>query len=419
MRTLPILVLVLTASLAHADNWPRFRGPNGNGTATGKDIPSSFAEGKGILWKLPIPGKGNSSPVIWDNHLFLQSATPDGGERFLICIDLTKPEVLWQRSIPGSKAKTHDKNTLASATPVTDGKHVYAAFWDGSDVSLHAYTFKGDAVWSIPLGPFVSQHGAGASPVLYKDMLFFDNDMDKKSTLYCLDKNNGKILWKKDRLPFRACYCAPFLLEGQGGTAELVVCNSHNITGLEPETGKVLWNWKWDWSTVKKKDFPLRTIAAPLHVDGLLLACSGDGGGDRLMTAVALNGSGADAKPEKVWENKKDFPYVPNLLQSKGHVFFVNDGGFVGCYEPKKGKRMWFERADPDKLAFTASPVLIDDRIFAISEEGHVYVIAADSKEFRLIAKNALGEMVRSSPAVADGRLYIRGARHLFCIGKK
>lgn len=423
VRLLPPLVLAcLTVFplIASAENWPSFRGPGGSGVATGKDIPSEFSDKSGILWKLKIPGKGNSSPVIWGDRLFMQTASIDGKERFLLCIDVTKPAILWQRSIPGATAKTHEKNTLASSTPATDGERVYSSFWDGENVSMWAFDFKGDPAWSTPLGSFVSQHGAGASPLLYQDKLFLAHDMDGKSILYCLDKKTGKEVWKKERPAFRACYGVPFILGGEGGRpAELVVTSSTCITSYDPHKGDVIWDWKWDWSTLKKKDFPLRTIAATMHVDGMLFACSGDGGGDRMMNAIALNGVHKDAKPAKVWDNNKNFPYVPCLLHRDGHIFFVNDLGFVGCYEAKTGKSVWYERSDFGKVFFTASPVMIDERIFAVSEAGDVFVFAADAKECRKLGKSSLRELVRASPAVADGRLYIRGAQHLFCIGKK
>jgi len=414
-----LAIALLLADVGRADNWPRFRGPNGDGQATGKDIPNEFSEKNGIAWKLKIPGKGNSSPIIWENKLFLQTSSDDGRERFLLCIDVTKPAILWQRSIPGSKAHIHAKNSWASSTPATDGELVVASIWDGENVSLWAYNFKGEPAWSLPMGPFVSQHGPAASPILYKDFVFFNNDMDKKATLYCINKKTGKIVWSKERDPFRACYSAPFILESQKSEPELIVTNSNAITGYEPATGKVLWDWKWDWSGAKKKGFPLRTISATLHWNGILFSGSGDGGGDRMLTAVSIHGESDSAKPKKIWDSIKDFPYVPCLLEKDNQLFFVNDAGFVGCYDPKEGKRNWYERADSGKTAFSASPILVDDRIFAVSEEGDVYVFAADAKGFRRLGKSGLGEMVRATPAVADGRMYIRGAHHLFCIGKK
>src|SRR5262249_34398069 len=264
----------------------------------------------------------------------------DGRERFLVCVDVTKGEIAWKRSIPGDKAHIHVKNSLASATPATDGERVYAAFWDGENQSLWCYTMKGEPVWNVPLGPCASEHGAGASPVLHKDFVYFADDMDKRSTLYCFDKKTGSPVWKKPRPAFRACYSAPVIIGGSGGRpAELIVTSSMAITGYDPEKGDELWSWKWDWSSVKKKDFPLRTIATPAFVDGVLCASSGDGGGDRLTSGIVLEGQGKETKTRIAWTNKKDFPYVPCVLEKGGYFYFVNDAGFAGCYDVKKGTR--------------------------------------------------------------------------------
>src|SRR5262249_43809549 len=152
-------------------NWPRFRGPNGSGTAADKDIPVAWTD-KDILWKTALPGVGNSSPIVWGDRLFLQSASRDGKERMLLCVDANSGKVLWSKSAPGSRARIHPKNTLASGTPATDGERVYAAFWDGKHLSLAAYDFKGELLWNKDLGEFVSQHGAGHSPVVWRDHVY-------------------------------------------------------------------------------------------------------------------------------------------------------------------------------------------------------------------------------------------------------
>lgn len=432
--TLPLVLAftVVLGSVAAAANWERFRGPNGTGVATDKNVPVEFSEGNGILWKLKLPGLGNSSPVVWGNHLFLQTATDDGSERFLLCIDVAKGQELWRRGIPGNKAHTHPKNTLASSTPATDGEGVYVAFWDGKEVYLVAYNFKGDVLWNKNLGLWVSQHGTGASPIVYKDKVIFANDMDKEypadkkdkkakpkqvtqpSTLFAFYKKTGEKAWEAPREAYRACYSAPFLLENPGQPTELIVTSTTSITSYDPDTGAQNWRWNWNWTGLP---MPLRTIGAPVHVDGMLLACSGDGGGARQAAAVALNGSGKKAQPKQMWNNIKDFPYVPCVLNKGQHLFFVNDAGTAACYEIKSGKRLWQERI-PD-AAFTASPVMIDDKIYAASEQGDVHVFAADPAAFRPLAKNSLGERIRATPAVADGRLYIRTQTTLYCIGKK
>lgn len=388
--------------------WTRFRGPNGTGIADGNDLPVAF-DAKNTLWKVKIPGVGNSSPVLWKDRIFLQTSAKDGKERFLLCLSTQGGKELWKRSIPGSMAKTHVKNTLASATPAVDEKMVYAAFWDGQDVTVWAYDHAGNPKWDRNLGPFVSQHGAGASPVVFEDKLIFANDMDKKSVLYVFDKETGKVLWSKERPAYRACYSGPLILE-RNGKPELIVQSTTCVTSYDFAKGDVNWNWTPGFTA----KFPLRTIATPVVVEGILMFSSGDGGGDRQAYGVALPAK--DGLPKSIWQSKKDFPYVPSMLGRGSHLYFVNDLGFAGCYDAVKGERVWFERMPGAK--FTASPVLVDGKIYACSEEGDVFVFAAEPA-FKLLARNSLGEMVRATPAVADGRLYIRGATHLYCIGKK
>jgi outer membrane protein assembly factor BamB len=409
---------------ARADNWPRFRGPNGTGVANGQDLPVHFGEQSGILWKTPLPGLGNSSPVVWGDRLFLQTSSDDGRERSLLCLSVADGKILWSRSVPGRRAAKHPKNTYASSTPATDGERVYACFWDGKDVLLAAYDFDGKKLWDRNLGPFRSQHGVGASPIVYRDKVIFANDQDARkkdgepvseyaSTLLALSGRDGSIVWQVPRLSYRACYSAPFLRKVAGAPPELVLVSTTEVTGYDPETGAKNWSWHWKFAT----KMPLRMTGSPAYHESTLFAISGDGNGDRQMAAVRLDGTGTQTKPQLRWENRKNFPYVPSLLAHGDYVFFVNDLGIAGCFAAKTGKRVWFERLKGAR-SFIASPVLVDGKIYAASEDGDVFVLAAEPT-FKLLARNPLGEPVSASPAVADRRLFIRGEHHLFCIGKR
>jgi len=403
------LGIVAATVCSTAANWPRFRGPNGAGVAADKDIPVKWDERDGLLWKVALPGAGNSSPIVWGNRLFTQTASRDGKERMLLCMDVTDGKVLWSRSVPGGKGKTHVKNSLASATPATDGERVYAAFWDGKDVALVAFDFNGNLLWRRDLGRFVSQHGAGASPVVYRDKVFYANDQDGSAALLAFDARSGKTLWQAPRAAFRACYSSPFVLERAGMASELVVASTAGITGYDPESGHANWHWTWVFGGMA-----MRTTASPIFSHGMIFACSGDGSGERHMVAVKLEGNGSGTRPVLAWENKKVFPYVPTLLAHGDHLYFVNDKGIAGCYMARTGEAVWTERLGRDVFA---SPVLIDGKVYATSEDGDVYVLAA-TPTFHLLAKNSLGERVIATPAVANNRLFIRGEEHLFCIGK-
>jgi outer membrane protein assembly factor BamB len=193
---------------------------------------------------------------------------------------------------------------------------------------------------------------------------------------------------------------------------ELIVTSTTAVTGYNPETGAKLWEAK-GWQEYALKG-PMRTVATPVLVGDVLCVCSGGDAG-RFAVGLALPGPGSTDAPQRVWDNRKDFPYVPSPVARGEHVYFVNDAGYAGSYHAATGKRVWFERIG--NTGFHASPILIDGRVYATSASGEVYVFAAEPT-FRLLARNELGEVVRASAAVAGGRLYIRGERHLFCFGK-
>ena len=188
-----LLALSLTAAAqtAEAGNWPRFRGPNGSGIAQDQDIPITWTE-HNLSWKKSLDGAGNSSPIVWGERLFLQSASKDGTERFLLCLSTRDGRLLWQRRVAGAKAKTNPRNTLASATPTTDGQRVYALFWDGKGQALHAFDLNGNPAWKYDLGSYVAEHGAGTSPIVHQGRVFLLNDHDKAAAVLAVDARSGQ-----------------------------------------------------------------------------------------------------------------------------------------------------------------------------------------------------------------------------------
>jgi outer membrane protein assembly factor BamB len=400
--------MALAATVA-ADNWPRFRGPNGTGISADKDIPVKWTA-EDVLWKTPLPGFGHSSPIVWGDRIFLQSSTGDAKERMLLCLDTATGKVLWSKSAPATKGKTHPRSSQASGTPATDGELVYTAFWDGNNLALFAYDFKGDLKWSKDLGEFVSQHGAGHSPIVWKDRVFLANDQDGSSVLLAFDAKTGKELWKTPRKAFRACYSTPLLREKANGETELLVVSTAGVSGYDPLTGKENWHFTWEFSGMA-----LRTVSSPVLAGDLILATSGDGSGPRHAIAVKLGGKGDVSATNLVWENRKSLPYVPSPLVRGEYLYTVNDAGIAACYEAKTGAEIWTHRL---ASKVTASPVMIDGKIYSVGEDGKVYVFEAAPK-YKELGVSALGESVSATPAVADNRLYVRGDEHLFCIGKK
>lgn len=425
-RSVYALALLVLVSSAHAENWARFRGPNGSGIAEGQNIPVEFSATKNVLWKTQLPGAGNSSPIVWGKHVFLLAASKDARERMVVCVNTDEGKIAWQRSFPANAVKLSRKDTShASATCAVDEDGIYVPIWDGATVQMTALNHQGELMWTKNLGPWVSQHGTGSSPILAGDKVIFAFDMDvkdmkgnpipagKQPMLMAFNKKTGDVIWETPREGYRACYSAPFLME-RNGAKELVVTSTMAITGYEPATGKELWSWDWTWD---KKGFkmPLRTVAGSVVVGDTLIATSGDGGGDRRMVALTLPSSG---KPSYAWgDGNKLFPYVSCPLVRGDHVYFVNEKGNAACYEAKSGQQIWYERLTKANVFFS-SPVMIDGKIYAPTEDGDVFVFAAEPR-FKLLAQNSLGDRFIASPAVADGRLYLRGQHHLYCVGTK
>jgi outer membrane protein assembly factor BamB len=401
-----LLASLLVLAPTFAANWPRFRGPNGTGIATDKDIPTHWNDKEGVLWKVAVPGIGNSSPVIWGNRIFLQSSTDDGAARMLLCLDTADGKAIWSQKVGAGKGKIHPKSSWASSTPATDGERVYTMFWDGTKVSLYGYSFDGKPLWQYNLGSFTSQHGAGTSPMAYDGLVYLANDQDGDSVLVAIDGKTGEKVWEAPRKPFRACYSTPFILEKEGNKPELIVASTAGVTSYEPKTGRENWAWAWHF-----EGMALRTVASPVYTQGLIVAPAGDGSGARNMVAITADGK------RLAWQTtQRNNPYVPTLVTSGAYVFGITDNkvSFANCYVAKTGRLLFSERLDS---LVSASPVLIDGKVYAIGEDGVGYVFEA-APTFKLLAKNPLGEGVMASPAVADGRLYIRGQTHLFCVGK-
>jgi outer membrane protein assembly factor BamB len=402
---------ILASTLVQAAHWPRFRGPNGQGIAPDTNLPIQWKGPDDAAWKVALPGEGNSSPVIWGNYLFVQSSSTDGQQRYLLCLRTETGQVLWQRQWKGKAAPKHRKNTFASNTPATDGERVYALLWTGENYILVACDFTGKTVWEQNLGTYTSQHGAGHSPIVYDGRVIVANDQDGTSVIVAYDARTGKLLWQTQRQPFRACYSTPFILERPQRAPELIVASTAGITAYDPANGKEIWHWEWRFDGM-----PLRTVASPIYANGLIIATSGDGGGARHAVAIRPGDRGRVPESHVVWENKRFLPYVPTILAHGEHLYFVNDSGIAGCVRSATGERVWMERLEGGG-SFSASPVLAGERIYAVSEEGEVFVFAA-APQFQLLGRGSVGEQVFATPAIADGRIFIRGRKHLFCFSK-
>jgi outer membrane protein assembly factor BamB len=396
---------------ADAEDWTRFRGENGFGISNATSVPVEFKP-ESIVWKVPLPGYGNSSPIVSKGLAFMQSASDDGKKRTLIAVDCAKGAIRWTKDFVGSQTKVHEKSSMASNTAAADGERVYIVIWDGAKQSIFAFDYGGKEIWKNDLGRFLSQHGAGHSPMVVDGKVVVNLDQDGQAEVVAFDAKSGDVVWRKSRHAFRACYTTPYLRKNDAGKPEIVVASTAGITAYDPASGSEIWNWEWKFST----KMPLRNVGGPIEHNGMIFAVAGDGGGDRHM--VAISPGGADTAAKLVWEKKKGTPYVPMLLARDGYLFWITDKENVAvCVEAKTGNEIWKERLGGSGQVFS-SPVIIDGKIYSSNENGSVFVFAAKPK-FELLAKNELKEDVFASPAVADGKLYYRGGKHLFCIGTK
>ena len=417
---LALLALSLAATSAAAQEWTRFRGPNGAGQSTA-DIPAQWSP-TDFHWKVALPGSGHSSPVLWGDKIFVTSADPQAAKRYLLCLGAADGRELWRKEFSYEKYHINSQNSFATSTPAVDADHVYIAWGSPEKSTLYAFTHAGKEVWQRDLGAFASQHGFASSPIVYGDLVIIDVEQDGpnpgsggdpdavgydgKSFVWAVDCKTGKVRWKTPRKSTIVAYDVPCVYRPTGGKPELIIDGrSHGMTALDPATGKVEW------------DLPLfnrRTVGSPIVVGGLVLGACGVGGGDNTLVAVrpaAREGSrkwftkSADRRPLM-----SRLPWPPASWSFCG----ATGGSSPASTRPAANSTS----ANGSAAASPARPCAWGNKIFCLSVDGDMVVIAASDK-YRLLAKNPLDETCRSTPAIAGGRMYVRTASHLISIGGK
>ncbi len=401
-------LLVSCPSFAGAQEWTRFRGPNGSGQSDATTIPPRWTEDE-VLWKVPLPGVGNASPVLWGDKIFLISADPKEGTRYVLCLAADDGKLLWKRDYPSETHHLHQQNTLASSTPTVDAEHVYCAWSTPEEFTLLALKHDGSPSWQADLGPFVSQHGFGTSPILHEDLLIIANDQDADSFFIAVDKKEGTTRWKipRERLAEQnTCYSTPCVYKPQGQPAELITCSrAEGVVSLDPKSGET--NWKADVLTS-------RACSSPVVIGDLVFATCGSGAGTNKCFALRPYGDGDD--PELAYElDRSSAPYVPSPVAKGDLVFLWNDRGIVTCVDAPTGKIHWRNRVGGN---YFGSPVRVGEYVYCIDVDGNVVSVAAKDT-FELGGRSPLGETSRSTPAVAGGRMYLRSESHLTAVGQK
>lgn len=392
--------------------WSRWRGPSGQGLVEGKGYPTTWSETENIVWRVPVPGRGHSSPVIWADRIFLTTAAADGSSRSVLCFRRADGTLLWERPVPEAPPeKLYPKNSYASSSPSTDGKLVYAYFGNAGVVAVD---FSGKVAWHVRLGVISLYHGPGGSPLLYKDRLILfqeQRSMDRNAPsepgfIVALDKATGRELWRKARTP-QPGWGTPIAVQ-VGDRVEIIVSSSRRIEAFDPDTGTLLW-----FATGNT----MEVIPTPAVGHGLVFCSSGRAGP---TFAVRPGGSGDVTASHVVWSTPKGSPFVPSPLVLGDYLYTVNDmASIASSHNAQTGELVGQLRlGEAKREGFSASPVAVEGRIYVTNDEGETFVLSP-APDFKLLHVNRLGEQVLASPALVDGRWYIRTAGHLLAIGSR
>ncbi|HEX3870436.1 MAG TPA: PQQ-binding-like beta-propeller repeat protein [Pirellulales bacterium] len=392
------LEVVLTAPGAE-QQWPRFRGPEGQGITHTTGLPLTWSTTENVVWHTPLEGSGNSSPIVWGDRIFMTSSGEEGQRRSVLCLDRANGKLLWTRTLEDHEIEPNvrEKNGFASATPVTDGQRVVAFLGSGG---LVCYDFDGKQLWHHPLPVFNTTWGTGASPIIYNDLVILVHDQNKAdSFMLALDKQTGEVKWEHPRE--RAMGWSTPLVVRVGDHDEMLYAGGETVRGYDPTTGKELWSLKGPTHEV------IPTLLADRHV---VYSASGRQGP---TIALQPGGSGDVTETHLLWRTPRGGPHVPSPLLFEGRIYTVNDTGIATCLSAQDGKLLWQARA---RGKFSASPIESEGRLYCASEEGVTYVLKAGDK-FEVLAENDLESPILASPAALDSRLYIRTAEGLWCIG--
>jgi outer membrane protein assembly factor BamB len=388
-----------------AKNWASFRGPNGAGISAYANVPSHW-DGKtsqGIAWKTEIPLPGNNSPIVWNDRVFLSGADPN--IRQVFCFDTNSGELLWKGDVLGLTRKNEEplqmseETGYAAPTVATDGRRVYAIFPTGD---VGCFDFKGKKVWEQNLGRPDNSYGYASSLAMYKNLLLIQYDQggveDEKSNLIALDGFSGRIAWQTKR-PVGNSWSSPIVAK-VGEQFQIITCADPWVIGYNPDDGTELWRVNCLNGDI---------AASPIYANGLVLVIEPYS----KMVAIKPDGKGDITKTHIAWVNDEGGPDICSPLSDGEFVFLMATEGLLQCFEVSNGKKVW--EKDFQEY-FLASPSLVGDKLYLLSEKGVMYIAEAGA-EYKQLAKCELGEKCFASPAFADGRIYIRGVENLYCVG--
>jgi len=436
-----VIGLVALGGAVQAEDWPHWRGPDGRRISSERDLPTTWSRDSGVAWRTPLRGLGVSSPIVVGDLVFLTSQigrgplrpgahpalarggaeSPDderplGGRRvdgdgdgvvFLVsAFDRADGRSVWEYELAadGDLSQAHQKHNLASPSAVSDGERVYAWFATGQLVALN---MDGGLVWQRHLGrdygPFEIVWGHSSSPVLYEDLIILQCDHETGAYLLALDLRTGEERWKADRGPALRSYSTPLVVAGPDGD-ELVVNANAGIDGYDPSTGT------WLWHADGHNEYPI--ASATYDDDGMLYTGRGHRAGPYM--AIRLGGRGVVDESHVAWRVPTGAPYISSILYYQGLIYMANGNGIVTVVDAETGRRVWQDRVGG---IYSASPLAGDGKVYLFSETGETVVLQA-GRELNILQRNDLGERVVSSPAVSDGRIFIRTDEALIAVGR-
>ena len=433
--SLAVIVGITLTVNALAGNWPQWRGPDGSGISNEKNLPSEWSPTRNIKWKTPIDGRSHSSPIVWGNRVFLTTAIEgpvvpgakavkhvvEGDKEFLhpdsvgadrkhtfkvIALDRETGKILWQSTAwEGTPYDNrHRKSSYAASTPATDGKLVYAFF--GTE-GLYAYDFKGNLAWKTQLGNLGTVGmGTGTSPILFGDLVIVqcDEENGASSFIVALDKKTGKSVWKTAR-KVQVSWATPLLVKTATRT-ELITSGTEMVISYDPATGKELW---------RHKGVESNAIPSPVANNEMVFLVAGFPAKIALAIRLGQNGD-LTGTPNVPWKYEKGTAYVPSPIVYGDYLYLTTDRGILTCIDTKTGEVKYEGGRIPIPATFTASPVAFEGKILMTSEDGDTFMVKAGPKH-EVLGTNSVGEPVYASPAIADGRIFIRGEKNLYCIG--
>ncbi len=402
-----LAVLALATVASAGDNWPNFHGPTNDNHSDAHGLPLTWSETENVAWKTPIHDSGWSSPVIWDNQIWLTTATDDGKKSFAVCINRESGKIVHDRLLFETEKpqNTRQYNSFASPTPVIEAGRVYVHFGSYGTACLDTKT--GETVWARRDLPCLHWRGPGASPILFENLFIVHFDDYDHQYVVALDKATGKTVWKKDRNidygstdgDVMKSYSTPIVIEAAGRT-QLISPTSMAALAYDPRTGEEIWRVRHSGHS---------TGVRPMFGQGLVFFNTG---ASTELIAVRPDGTGDVTTSHVVWKTHKNVPTIPSSLLIDDAIFSIDNNGVATCLNTKTGETIWSQRVGG---RFYASPILVEGRIYLFSVEGKTTVISPE-RTYHELAVNQLADGFRSSPAVAGRAFFLRTERNLYRI---